>query len=581
MALSKVELAAMLECKICLDTYHQPKQLNCGHTYCQDCLDGLLLFEEDGSAELPCPVRCTEKTTITNEQTTSSLMKVFTLTSILDKVSPGEKVNSICQKSKDCNQMINYSCTTCSLKICEKCQNLHSCSKKSYINVIFSQKLQELQPFCKQHDSLAKFACIDCENLLTCVYCKHRQHKNHRIKSIDDFGLEAKKWFQSFITSFNETKVVLEKLTRKYSDALTSLEKEREVFVQKLKERKLKRLDEFLKILNKEEEDLLRIFDEKSEEFKAKLICDGFVDNKKVQEFADYVQAFNLKSHFELFTEKLEIERQLRRLSSFPRTIPTFNSHLHQMNKADILSNPLGEINISIDDVTTVGVDPNECSVYRNLIDEVETQPNYSQLTTDLMNLVESLKKYEKPIVNSSSGKQQQNDVKPKSFQRAKERYSFEELENIIINGDVKTFQTILIDHPSIVKMRDDYETTLLIIAAWYNKPSIVKCLIDAGSDVYAVNEYKWNAYHYSASYGHHDVLKVLINHDVTNINNVNSYNNTPLHLASRDGHIECVKLLLSIPHIDVNIRNWQNKTAYDVTRNNTIKRLLQEHQRN
>ncbi|XP_057310711.1 uncharacterized protein LOC130648663 isoform X2 [Hydractinia symbiolongicarpus] len=456
--------------------------------------------------------------------------------------------------------MINYSCTTCSLKICEKCQNLHSCSKKSYINVIFSQKLQELQPFCKQHDSLAKFACIDFENLLTCVYCKHRQHKNHRIKSIDDFGLEAKKWFQSFITSFNETKVVLEKLTRKYSDALTNLEKEREVFVQKLKERKLKRLDEFLKILNKEEEDLLRIFDEKSEEFKAKLICDGFVDNKKVQEFTDYVQAFNLKW-----------------LSSFPRTIPTFNSHLYQMNKADILSNPLGEINISIDDVTTVGVDPNECSVYRNLIDEVETQPNYSQLTTDLMNLVESLKKYEKPIVILLlENNNRRSDAKPKYFQLAKKSYSFEEIENIIINGDVKTFQSILMDHPSIVKMRGVYETTLLMKAARYNKPSIVKCLIDAGSDVYAVNIHKWNAYHYSASYGHHDVLKVVINHDVTNINN-----DTPLHLASRNGHTDCVKLLLSIPHIDVNIRNTWNKTAYDGTRNNTIKRLLQEHYRN
>ncbi|XP_057311330.1 E3 ubiquitin-protein ligase TRIM56-like [Hydractinia symbiolongicarpus] len=581
MALSKVELAAMLECKICLDTYHQPKQLNCGHTYCQGCLDGILVFMEDGSAELPCPVRCTKKTTITHEQTTSSLMTVFTLTGILDKISPGKNVKSLCQQSKECKQIISYSCTTCSLKICKKCQNLHSCSNKSYINVIFNQKLQELQPLCKQHDSLAKFVCIDCEHLLTCVYCTHRQHKNHRIKSMDDFGLEAKKWFQAFITSFDETKVVLEMLTRKYHDALTNLEKEREVFVQKLNERKLKRLEEYLKILNKEEEDLLRIFDEKFEEFKAKLTCDGFVDNKKLQEFTDYVQAFNLKSHFELVTEKLEIERQLRKLSSFPRTIPTFNSHLHQMNKADILSNPLGEINISIDDVTTVGVDPNEYSVYRNLIDEVETQPNYSQLTTDLMNLVESLKKYEKPIVNPSSGKQQQNNAKPKGFQLVKKSYSFEELETIIENGDVKTFQTILIDHPSIVKMKDVYKTTLLMKAAYYNDPSIVKCLIDAGSDVYAVNEYKWNAYHYSACYGHHDVLKDLINHDVTNINNVNRYNDTQLHLASFHGHIDCVKLLLSIPHIDVNIRNKWNETAYDVACNNSIKRLLQEHYRN
>ncbi|XP_057299528.1 serine/threonine-protein phosphatase 6 regulatory ankyrin repeat subunit B-like [Hydractinia symbiolongicarpus] len=192
------------------------------------------------------------------------------------------------------------------------------------------------------------------------------------------------------------------------------------------------------------------------------------------------------------------------------------------------------------------------------------------------------------------------------------QKFEKEKLETIIENGDVKTFQTILIDHPNIFKMRGNDGKTLLIIAVWYNKPSIVKCLIDAGSNVYAVDEYKWNAYHYSACYGHHDVLKVLINHDVTNINNVNSNNNTPLHfassfgrivcvklllsiphidvnirdrcnntplhLASRDGHTDCVKLLLSIPHIDINIRNKWYQTAYDVARNNSIKRLLQEH---
>ncbi|XP_057297338.1 myotrophin-like [Hydractinia symbiolongicarpus] len=145
-------------------------------------------------------------------------------------------------------------------------------------------------------------------------------------------------------------------------------------------------------------------------------------------------------------------------------------------------------------------------------------------------------------------------------------------------NGDVKTFQSILIDQPSIVKMRGVYETTLLMQAVCYNTSSIVKCLINAGSDVNTVDKNKWNAYHYSVCCGHHDVLKVLINHDVTNINNVSSNNNTPLHFASRDGHTDCVKLLSSIPHIDVNIRNKQNKTVYDVTCNNTIKRLLQEH---
>lgn len=86
MALSKVDLAAVLECKICLDTFHKPKYLICCHTYCQDCLDGILVFGEDGSAELPCPLRCDKKTVIDQHETTSSLINVYTLTDLLDQM---------------------------------------------------------------------------------------------------------------------------------------------------------------------------------------------------------------------------------------------------------------------------------------------------------------------------------------------------------------------------------------------------------------------------------------------------------------------------------------------------------------
>lgn len=80
------KLNVMLECRICLNTYHIPKHLNCGHTYCQDCLDGILIFKEDGSAELNCPLRCRKKTLIGQGQTTSSLPTTYCLTEILDEM---------------------------------------------------------------------------------------------------------------------------------------------------------------------------------------------------------------------------------------------------------------------------------------------------------------------------------------------------------------------------------------------------------------------------------------------------------------------------------------------------------------
>ncbi|XP_057316928.1 uncharacterized protein LOC130657919 [Hydractinia symbiolongicarpus] len=486
----------------------------------------------------------------------------------------------LCQQSKECNRIVSCSCARCSSKICDRCQNLHSCSNKSFISVIFNEKLQELQPLCKQHDSLAKYVCIDCENLFTCVYCTHRQHKNHRIKTVDDFGLEAKQWFQSFINSFDETKVVFEELTRKYNEALTSFKTEREIFARELKVRKLKRMTEYVKMLNAEEENHLKEFDEKVEEFKAQVILVGLLDNTWIKRFSDYIYVFNSKSHFELVAEKLEIERQLRSLTSFPKTILTFNSHLYQLKKEDYFTSPLGRVQVSVDDMSTIGIDPSKCSVYKNLIDECEPQPNFSELATNLKTLLKSLEEYERSRanVNLDGEKQRSSAVKQKDATGLSKLYSFEDLREIIQNGDDKKLQFVLINSPNIVKMRDDYGHTLLIEAARRNKPSIVQALIDAGSEVYAVNKRKWNAYHFSAKFDHQDVLKILINCDVTHINNVDNDNNTPLHLASARDHVECVKLLLSIPHINVNIQNWKNQTAYDVACNSATRRLLEKH---
>lgn len=190
----------------------------------------------------------------------------------------------------------------------------------------------------------------------------------------------------------------------------------------------------------------------------------------------------------------------------------------------------------------------------------------------------------------------------------------FLEISDVIKDGDIEKLKSFLLKTPNIVEKRNDEGGTLLMEAAWYNKPSIAKALIDDGSDVDAVDGSKSNAYHYSASKGHQDVLNVLINRDVTNINSIDELCRTALHLASCFGHTECVKLLLSVPHIDVNLRDYRketalhlaskenqiecvqlllsfahidvniqdkdNQTAYDVADNTTIKHLLEEHQR-
>ncbi|XP_057300604.1 uncharacterized protein LOC130634428 isoform X2 [Hydractinia symbiolongicarpus] len=75
-----------MDCIICLDVYKKPKQLKCGHSFCQNCLDAILVRKEDKTAEINCPLRCTKKTLIDQGETASSLASNFALIYAVDQM---------------------------------------------------------------------------------------------------------------------------------------------------------------------------------------------------------------------------------------------------------------------------------------------------------------------------------------------------------------------------------------------------------------------------------------------------------------------------------------------------------------
>ncbi|XP_057300589.1 tripartite motif-containing protein 59-like isoform X2 [Hydractinia symbiolongicarpus] len=435
MAMSKEELCALLECKICLDTYEEPKNLPCGHTYCKNCIDSILIFKENGSAEIPCPFKCELTVAIDESKTTSSLPTNFPLSNIIEEAEKKQREltshqGNHCQQNKQCNKEVNFLCITCGVKICNQCQKAHSCKLKSFISVTFDKKLEETRPLCQQHMSHAKQVCLDCANMFICVYCANREHKDHMKKGIVEFGEEVKTWFKSFTDTFEDTKIVLENITKVYNKAMMKFWSEREKLVQELEIRKFKRLGQFLELLNTEHKNILNQFDKKTQEFRQIIFVEGYTDSTKVNQASEYINTLELKTHFELVAEKTEIEQQLHRLTVFPTIVPCFNFHLSVFNNGNLYVNPLGEVNIAIDFVNTASVESGDKDVYANNIAKNSIQGNQLEIKRNFLDLVEDLNVNERLTSVAKVVKRPQKDANLKSTPTLKKFDQFDAVEH-------------------------------------------------------------------------------------------------------------------------------------------------------
>ena len=86
-ALKKVE--DQLNCSICLDTYTDPKLLQCFHVYCQGCLAKLVVQDQQGHLVLTCPI-CRQVTPIPANGVTG-LQPAFHINHLLDILNEHKK----------------------------------------------------------------------------------------------------------------------------------------------------------------------------------------------------------------------------------------------------------------------------------------------------------------------------------------------------------------------------------------------------------------------------------------------------------------------------------------------------------
>ena len=130
-----------LNCLICLDTYTDPKLLECNHVFCRDCLVGLAGRNPQG---LPCPT-CRRVTPIPPAGV-AGLQHAFQTNHLLEILQEHKKVKQdilYCPQHR--NRELELYCETCEELICVQCTiQQHNGHKYNLIGEVFEKHKQEI-----------------------------------------------------------------------------------------------------------------------------------------------------------------------------------------------------------------------------------------------------------------------------------------------------------------------------------------------------------------------------------------------------------------------------------------------------
>ena len=197
-ALKKLE--DQLTCAICLDAFKSPKLLQCFHVYCKNCLQNLVVKDQQGQLSLRCPT-CRQSTLLPNDvaglQSAFHIYHLFDIQDALRKVQDPQKV--LCEKCTKSEQIATSFCRDCGKFICDLCSKIHiEWEEYSKHEVVSIEQLQnnvkQLVPpkrvtlFCSQHqDMKLDLYCETCGELI-CLHCTLNKHciSEHKYDLVSD-----------------------------------------------------------------------------------------------------------------------------------------------------------------------------------------------------------------------------------------------------------------------------------------------------------------------------------------------------------------------------------------------------------
>ena len=238
-ALRKLE--DQLTCGICLDSYTEPKVLQCFHVFCKECLERLVVRDHQGlSLQCPSCRRSTllPPTSVSGLQTAFYLNNLFEVRDAIEKVKEPQKTQ--CEKCK--KRVATSFCRNCGQFICALCTQIHqeweefSSHEVITLNQLEGDVAQLVPPkkkvmFCSKHSTKElDLYCETCEELV-CRDCTVRIHRDHQYDLVTDSFQKHK---NVLVTSLQPVEQQLDTVTKSLQQLDTQCQQitdQREVLV--------------------------------------------------------------------------------------------------------------------------------------------------------------------------------------------------------------------------------------------------------------------------------------------------------------------------------------------------------------
>ena len=151
------KLEEQLNCSICLDTYTDPKLLQCFHVYCQQCLVPLGVRDQQGQLSLTCPA-CRQVTPIP-DRGVAGLKPAFHINHLLEIYKDSVKKLDNPAGSPE-GAVGGTKVATPSRNMSEYCPS------------------RNMSEYCFEHEEELKLYCETCGELV-CLHCAIKGGKHH------------------------------------------------------------------------------------------------------------------------------------------------------------------------------------------------------------------------------------------------------------------------------------------------------------------------------------------------------------------------------------------------------------------